>query len=277
MFRYMIVNADDFGIDEEINRGIAECFRNGIVRSVSIVSNGLAFENAVNLIEKNTDVRVGVHLCLVDERSLLSKARVPSIVDYKGFLSKNYLHFLFKIFNNQVNLLEVEDELNAQIKKVLDYGIIPTHLDSHQYTHLLPPVFNIVIKLAKKYNIKWIRYPKQNKHTQFITARSYIKKLYLWFISGYQLKALRKNNIYYPDFSYGIMTNGHLNEHTMRIFLEDLHSGLTDITCHPGYNPRNRRYATWKYHWEEEVNALKSEGIKDSIKKLNIKLVNYAI
>ena len=107
--------------------------------------------------------------------------------------------------------------------------------------------------------------------------RNYIKRLCLSFISDYQLAVLRKNSIYYADVSYGIMTNGHLNEYIIREFLEGLYSGLTDITCHPGYNPINRAYHAWGYQWGEETRALKSGGLKDLVKKLNIKLVNYAI
>lgn len=277
--KYLIVNADDFGIDEEINRGIAECFRDGIVRSVSIVSNGLAFEDALNLVKKNTDIGIGVHLCLVGERSILPKEKIPSIVDDKSFLSKNYRHFLYKICSNKVNLLEVKDELEAQMKKVLDTGIMPTHLDSHQYTHLIPPIFNIVIQLAKKFNIKWMRYPKENKYNKnirFISVGNCIKKLYLAFFSGYQLNALQDNNLYYADFSYGIMGKGYLNSHILKGVLEHLNSGLTDITCHPGYNPLNKKYAIWRYNWEAEKIVLESQDIKDLIKKLNIKLINYA-
>lgn len=153
---------------------------------------------------------------------------------------------------------------------------MPTHLDSHQYTHLIRPIFNIVIKLAKKYNIKWIRYPKQNKYTLVKPINNLIKKICLTFLLNYQLKMLQQNNIYYPDFSYGIMTNGHLNEYILREFLEDLQSGLTDITCHPGYKPINKKYEAWKYKREEEENALESKYIKDLITKLNIRLVNYA-
>lgn len=277
MTKCLIVNADDFGIDEEINRGIAECFRDGIVSSVSIVSNGPAFQDALNLVKKNTNIGIGVHLCLVGERSILPKEKIPSIVDDKGFLSKDYRHFLYKICSNKVNFLEVKEELDAQIKKVLDSGIIPTHLDSHQYTHLIPPVFNIVVKLAKKYNIKWIRYPKQNKYPKFIPVDACIKKICLTFLSSYQLRALRKDNICYANFSYGVLTNGHLNECILRVFLEELHNGLNDITCHPGYKPKNKRYDVWEYHWEKETDTLKSECIKDLTKKLNIKLTNYAI
>lgn len=269
------MNADDFGLDEEINRGIADCIRNGIVRSVSIVPNGAAFKDALDLINKGSDIGIGIHLCLVGEKPILPKERIPGLVDDKGFFPRNYRYLLFKIYNHKVNLLEIKTELEAQITRVLDNGVIPTHLDSHEYTHLIPPVFNIVVQLAQKYKIKWMRYPNQSKYMQFMSIRNYIKKIYLLFASDYQLAMLRMAGINYADASYGIMTNGRLNRDIIKRFLFDLSEGLNDITCHPGYRPRNSVYHSSRYQWEEEVQALNSQGVEELVKKLNIKLINY--
>ena len=43
----LVVNADDFGLSESINRGILSASRDGILRSTSLMPNGAAFEDAV--------------------------------------------------------------------------------------------------------------------------------------------------------------------------------------------------------------------------------------
>lgn len=272
--KYLIVNADDFGIDEEINKGIAECFRSGIVTSTSIVANGSAIEDALNLVKKNKNIGVGVHLCLVGEKSTLPREKIPSIVDDNNIFFKNYRHFFFNLCGNKINLSDVKMELKAQIKIILDNGIVPTHLDSHQYLHLIPSIFNIVMGLAKEYKIKWIRYPRQN-NAQFIFTNNFFKKICLEFFCGYQFRAMKNNCIHYPNLSYNFMSRSNLNEYVLRKILSGLAIGFTDITCHPGYIPKNRRYIPWKYKWEKETGALKNEDIKLLIKELNIKLVNY--
>jgi chitin disaccharide deacetylase len=51
----LIVNADDLGWTEGVNRGIAEAHRNGIVTSASLLANGAAFTGAVELVREIHD------------------------------------------------------------------------------------------------------------------------------------------------------------------------------------------------------------------------------
>ena len=228
------------------------------------------------MVNGQAGIGIGVHLCLVAEMPLLPKEQIPSLVDRRGYLPESYGHFFYKICRRRINFLEAEKELDAQIRKALDSGIVPTHLDSHQYIHLLPPIFNIAIRLAKKYNIRYIRYPKQDNYIPLACLGHYIKKIYLAFFARHQLNMLKENNIYCPDFSCGFIASGRLNERIIRNFLENLNAGRNDIICHPGYYPQNKKYAAWRYCWQRETNALNSEAIKDLIKKLNITLSNYA-
>ena len=43
----LIVNADDFGLTEGVNRGIIQAFREGILTSATLMANAPAFEDAV--------------------------------------------------------------------------------------------------------------------------------------------------------------------------------------------------------------------------------------
>src|SRR4029077_4682986 len=54
-------------------------------------------------------------------------------------------------------LREVESEWDAQIQKIRDAGIVPTHLDGHKHVHMLPGLFEIALKLAKQHEIGAIR------------------------------------------------------------------------------------------------------------------------
>lgn len=60
----------------------------------------------------------------------------------------------------EISLEEIKQELDAQICKILDSEIKITHLDTHQHVHMLPGIRRVVGKLAKKYSIPAIRYPK---------------------------------------------------------------------------------------------------------------------
>jgi predicted glycoside hydrolase/deacetylase ChbG (UPF0249 family) len=57
--------------------------------------------------------------------------------------------------------LRLREELAAQIQRILDAGLKPSHLDTHKHTHLLGPVLEAVASLGQEYGIAWVRAPKR--------------------------------------------------------------------------------------------------------------------
>ncbi len=74
----LIVNADDLGWTEGVNRGIADAHRNGIVTSASLLANGAAFESAVEMARSAPALGVGVHLNLNDGNPSHPRKRFPA-------------------------------------------------------------------------------------------------------------------------------------------------------------------------------------------------------
>lgn len=262
-------------MDEGVNRGIKECFVEGLVSSVSLISQGPAFENALSIIRKY-EIPTGVHLCLTGGRPILPKAKIPGIADERGRLPKNYRDLFMMLFKRKIGILEVKQELEAQIEKILDNGIMPTHLDSHQYVHLMPSLFKATIELARKYNIKFIRYPKKAVYPGFMLFGGILKMAHLFLFSRRQVLLLKNNNISCADFAFGFAESGRLTENKIKRILSSLRGGLNDLTCHPGLETANIIYDNWRKRRECEANALRSPAIKDLIKDLNIKITNYA-
>src|SRR5256885_1605152 len=79
----LIVNADDLGWTEGVNRGIAEAHRNGIVTSSSLLANGAAFASAVELARSTPGLGVGVHLNLSDGEPVAPRELVPTLLNEK--------------------------------------------------------------------------------------------------------------------------------------------------------------------------------------------------
>ena len=80
----LIINADDLGWTEGVNRGIVEAHRNGIVTSTTLLANGIAFDSAVRLARQENHLGVGVHLNLSDGAPILPRWEVPSLVGADG-------------------------------------------------------------------------------------------------------------------------------------------------------------------------------------------------
>ena len=69
--RRLVVNADDFGFTRDVNDGIIEAHRNGILTATTLMANGDAFEHAVRLAHENPTLDTGCHLVLVQGNSVL--------------------------------------------------------------------------------------------------------------------------------------------------------------------------------------------------------------
>lgn len=143
----LIINADDFGYSSGINFGIIDAHKNGILTSTTLMANMPGFDHAVQLSKQNPELGIGVHLVLTCNRPILKDHQ--TIVDEKG----NFRNLKFYEDNFSVDLDEVRIEWEAQIKKVINAGIQPTHLDSHHHVNILPGINQVFIELAEKYNL----------------------------------------------------------------------------------------------------------------------------
>ena len=117
MKKQFILNADDFGLNEYCNQAILEGYKTGFLKSASLCTNGIAFENAINeIISKCPDINLAVHLNIFEGKSL---TLCPDLTDKNGYFNKKWSFFLLN--SNNKNILEqIETEFNAQIKKAID-------------------------------------------------------------------------------------------------------------------------------------------------------------
>lgn len=155
----LLVNADDLGLSPGINRGIIRAFREGIVRSASLIVNAPGFDDAVRRIGDNRGLSVGIHVTLVGgDGPVCDPKAVPTLLDGRGRFPRSYFDFVARYLS--IKRDEVRREVSAQIERALSAGVILTHLDSHQHVHLLPKVADVVIKEAERYGIRYIRLPR---------------------------------------------------------------------------------------------------------------------
>jgi len=274
--RFLIINADDFGLAKDINRGIIRSFKEGVVTSASLLSVGGYFNDAVRLAKENPELDIGIHLCLTEEKPILGKEAVPSLVNKRGCFLRPRLNFIFNYASGRISHVDIENELEAQIKKVLENGLSPTHIDSHNYVHMLPGILTVVIRLAKKYNIKIIRYPREKISFYNFRWQRYAQ---FGFLALFCL--LSKFNQQYrgfirTDYFFGFLDSGQLSAESIRRSLANFDFGIAELTCHPGeHQAGSEAYRHWDYDWQGELKALTSDRVKKSIEGSGIKLVSF--
>ena len=105
----LIVNADDFGLHEEINKGIIKGYQEGFITSTSLMCSAPAFENAVALAKESPGLGIGIHLTLVGSvPSVLPKEKIISLVNDKGLFPENYVEFAKMFYTGQLKIVEFE-------------------------------------------------------------------------------------------------------------------------------------------------------------------------
>ena len=76
--KQLVVNADDFGFTPDVNAGIVEAHRDGILTATTLMANGDAFEDAVRLARETPTLDIGCHLVLIGGRSLVTRRSFPA-------------------------------------------------------------------------------------------------------------------------------------------------------------------------------------------------------
>jgi predicted glycoside hydrolase/deacetylase ChbG (UPF0249 family) len=286
--RNLIVNADDLGWTEGVNRGIAETHRNGIVTSASLLANGRAFESGIELARTTPGLGVGVHLNLSDGQPVAGRELVTTLLNERGELEGRPKSLLLRLARRSILLEEVEREWNAQIQKVRDSGIEPTHLDGHKHVQMLPGLFEIALRLAKRHGIRAVRVSHEESSLRAALSAGVKQKGTVVMKQGVQARGLKllapdareqadRVGIATADYFCGIAQTGELTREGVLRLMEILPEGTTELMCHPGYvdaelaNSATRLQASR----QAELEILTDTGIRNLVASQGIRLIDY--
>ncbi len=217
---------DDFGISYGFTKGISECFLKGVTTSTAICVNGNAYTYAVKLLKsKLKKINVGLHLNL-DYGKTTTKELQNKEGKYK-FTFFKYLIFL-KLCNKSL-LRSLGKDLDYQFKKVITDNLNITFVNGHDHIYMIPPIFEIVCKLCKKYGIKYIRLPREpyyfthnvKQDLKIIFSPNIIKFFLLNKYSKKNYDVMKKYNLKTTDAFYGVLYTQHMNTSTIMAALSN--------------------------------------------------------
>lgn len=262
--RLLIVNADDFGFTRGVNAGIVEAHKNGILTATTLMANGDAFDDAVTLASQTPSLEVGCHLVLIGGKSLLTGVDLPA----------SPVALVRAVIAGRIPIYE---ELSAQVRKIIAAGIVPTHLDTHKHTHLLPPVLNAVARIAAETGIRWVRSPFDAKLNYRAPRKKRIVGGALGLLRGRMASVLRKHGCRSTDYFAGFQITGRFTAADLVSLFDELPAGSTEFMCHPGYLDDELRVAPTrlKQSRADELTALTAPATREAISRYGIRLVNF--
>jgi len=274
-----ILNADDFGMSNAFNKAVLDGYNNGFLTSASICANGKAFDAAVNdIIPECPNLGIGVHLNIIEGKSLQDFANTTPLTDSSGNFNNNYLK-LIQLSNNTLFMEQAEREFRLQIEKVLKYTKID-HIDSHVHVHAIPKIFELTCKLAKEYGIKQVRtqfekfyfIPDVKKHLNIHYPVNIFKILLLNAFTSKNKELIKKYELTTNDYILGVGYTGMMDDNTIYHGLSSIEDENTVVEAL--IHPCNYEGQTIS-HNQIEFMITQNMDLKDKIKRLGFDIVNY--
>ena len=265
--KQLVVNADDFGFTPDVNAGIVEAHRQGILTATTLMANGDAFADAVRLAHETPTLDIGCHLVLIGGQSLVTKKAFPGTAP----------QLVAALVAGQIRIY---DELAAQIRRIVDAGLRPTHLDTHKHTHLAPPVLDAVARLAEDFDIRWVRRPFDFPLQALRGGVPRVKRLTsgaLGMMRRRFRRVLERHGCRTTDHFAGFQITGRFRTAELVELMAEIPEGSTELMVHPGHcGPALRTAPTrLKESREAELAALVAPEVRSAMLRNGITLVNY--
>lgn len=134
----IIINADDFGFDDETVDWTIRGFEQGKITSATIMAGMPATARAVKYAKAHPQFSFGAHLCLVDEKPMSDPGKIPSMIDPNTGKLWPTRQFIVRNFLRLVKVEEIKTEMKTQIDALKALGLQISHVDGHGHNHRLP-------------------------------------------------------------------------------------------------------------------------------------------
>jgi hopanoid biosynthesis associated protein HpnK len=276
----LIVNADDFGISEEVNQAVLRAFKEGVLTSTSLMVTGAAFKQAVDLAKANPGLAIGIHLVTVVGKSVLPHSEIPALVDEQGNFCNNPTLAGLKYYFSPQARRELRKELAAQFEKFHATGLPLSHIDGHLHLHVHPVIFRTALDLGAKYGARRMRVPCEERllALTFDSGSSVRKTIHALLFGGLALhmkKNLRARSYCFPERVYGNLQSGRMSERYFLYALDNLTSEVSEIYFHPAVYSDDRLLNNDERQCLIEFEALTSRKVKERMQALGIKPTTY--
>lgn len=243
----IIINADDFGINDDVTSEIERLIDAGRVRSTTVMANGASLDEVRRFASQHPEVSFGVHLCLSEFLSLTNS----KVLQQAGLVGENGM-FIHKAIFKSKQLMEKDvrqaicEELNAQIDKVSSLGFPISHADSHHHVHTIYPLYSIFEEVLKSRGIDKIRIGENFQHL----------RMKVHIVKWAQRCLLNMN--YRKNFLTASAFYSYTTFHEMGFPIKD--NQTIELMCHPGHPGKDFRM---------EIEKLVVDGLPNDIRSIS--------
>lgn len=281
--KYLIINADDFGMCRSANLATFDLFEKGGISSSTIMMPCGWAKEACMWAHEHPNYAVGVHLTFTSEWSKyrwgpVSRCNVDSLCDEEG-----YFYHENDGFEDNCDIDEVETEIRAQVALAKTLGLNPSHLDNHMGSlygmngnyEVMPKTFEICGELGYAFRMfKKLR--DEDIPSEF--PKNLSVDLLRMFIDGYSKCAAENNvtlidHLLFPEWTDELKADYNKYREYMLDRLSGIPEGeISETFIHPSLESDELKGITslWRCRvWEHKLFAdmatrqhLESHGVK---------------
>lgn len=288
MERYLIINADDFGMCRSANFAVFDLLKSGGITSSTIMAPCGWAPEAVKFAKEHPEFAIGVHLTTTSEWENYRWG--PVGVGANGSLrdKDGYFYHESDDFEKNADLDEVKNEVIAQIEKLKALGLNPSHLDNHMGSLYGVAtgrfeLLQLMITIAGEYKLP-LRMPMNFTEAQFANETLDVQ------VSPEMVQSLINQVVGYAK-SLGVAMPDYLmpgdwsgpQKDSYENFKEYIYEmyrafpeGVTETYIHPAFETDELKGTTgcWERRvWEHKL--FSDTQTKQHIDSLGIKLINY--
>ncbi|HET7815411.1 MAG TPA: hopanoid biosynthesis-associated protein HpnK [Candidatus Baltobacteraceae bacterium] len=236
--RRLIVSADDFGLDVAVNEAVERGNREGILSTASLMVAAPAFEDAVARARNLPNLRVGLHVVLVNGKPKLPPERVPLLVDKDGNFAADLFRAGVKYFFTPGIRAQLEAEVRAQFEAFAQTGLPLDHVNAQNHFHVHPTVLSVILKAGKPFGLRAVRIPYEpfgpswramRRDRRARLANDLLLKPWMMLMRA----RLHRAGIATNDYVFGMNDSGHMTPDRIAAFLRALPDGISEVYTHP--------------------------------------------
>jgi chitin disaccharide deacetylase len=238
---------------------------------------GNAAADAVARARRLPELRVGLHLVLVDGRPILPDAEVPGLVRGTTTFDPNMARAGIRFFLLPRVRRQLEAEIRAQFAAFCATGLPLDHVNAHKHMHLHPTVARLIIQIGRDFGLKAVRVPYEPVRVlrRAVPGEHYPTPLYGFWIKALR-RRLRRAGLCVNDHVFGVAWSGGVVEERILRLIEHLPEGVSEIYFHPAVESSPSLVAAMPgYRHAEEFATLISPKVRRKIAEHGIALVSY--
>lgn len=237
-----------------------------------------AAAEAVARARRMPDLRVGLHLVLIDGHPTLRCAEIPGLVQHDGRFGQNMARAGIRFFFLSQVRLQLASEIRAQFEAFRATGLRLDHVNTHKHIHVHPVIAAMLIEIGRDYGMKSVRVPSEPAETlrAVFPEEHYAVPFYRPWIERLR-RRLRGAGLFVNDQVFGLAWSGNFDEERWLRLIPHLPPGVTEIYLHPATGRTPALVAAMPgYHQEQELASLLSPAVQSRIAASGVTLASYS-